>query len=561
MSWLLLAVALTPQPAVLRAAGPLPPARLPITGLAPAKYVPNLCAVTYPVSTSSPQCQKFFDQGLGYFYSYVWMESARCFETATQYDPDCALAWWGLSRALEHYGHGDANKAAQKAYDLRDKASHREQQLILARMQEKGLLAGVGAPEARHRAAVATIDTLIALYDDDEEAWYYRAQLAGGAGLFGGQVSAVPFYKALLRINPLHPGANHELVHYYENSRRPALGWVYAENYIKSSPGIPHPFHMQAHLATRLGRWDKTSDRSAHAIELERAYHKEMNVAPQDDPQFNHHLEILTRSLIHDGRFREARAVKKEAWDAGIRHWLVWFRLHLAERDSEEALKVVEQFRRDDKLTAAYLAALVYLQQGDVERATPEVETLQHAYHDRKNDRDLEMRLWQLQGVLMCRTGGVDAGLKLLARCVDRTKNDFHFHEWGGGAYFMEIWGIEALHGDRPEVAEEAFLEALAHDPGSVRGAMGMQVLCERQGRAEEARRFAELARKCWSRADAADFAAELAAMRGPGEASHAAGVPTDATRKATPRGTEGTRRNFWLPWSAPGASPSERRP
>jgi hypothetical protein len=114
----------------------------------------------------------------------------------------------------------------------------------------------------------------------------------------------------------------------------------------------------------------------------------------------------------------------------------------------------------------------------------------------------------------MCRTGGVDAGLKLLARCVEKTKNDFRHHSWGGGAYFMEIWGAEALRGDRLDVAEEALLEALAHDPGSVRGALGMQVLCERQGRSEEARRFADLARRCWGRADAHDFETELAAMR-----------------------------------------------
>ena len=105
----------------------------------------------------------------------------------------------------------------------------------------------------------------------------------------------MPFYKALLRINPLHPGANHELLHYYENSRRPALGWIYAENYIKSSPGIPHPFHMQAHLAMRIGKWAQTTDRSAHAIALERAYHKEMNVKPHDDQQYAHHLETLLR--------------------------------------------------------------------------------------------------------------------------------------------------------------------------------------------------------------------------------------------------------------------------
>src|SRR6516165_6047402 len=273
-----------------------PTIKMPMSGLAPAKLVPGLCMLHYRVSTSSRECQAFVDQGLGYFYSYVWMEAVRSLETATRRDPDCALAWWALSRALERWGRGNATKALLRANELKDKASHREQQLILARMQEKGQIPGVGDSEARKRAAIATLDNMLALYDDDEEAWIARALLAGGAGLFGGQAGAVPFYKALLRINPLHPGANHELVHFYENFHRPALGWPYAENYIRSSPGIPHAFHMQAHLATRLGRWDKTSDRSAHAIELERAYHQEMNVAPKDDPQFDHHMDVLTRS-------------------------------------------------------------------------------------------------------------------------------------------------------------------------------------------------------------------------------------------------------------------------
>ncbi|HKB35669.1 MAG TPA: hypothetical protein VKD72_04395, partial [Gemmataceae bacterium] len=288
------------------------PARLPLCGLAPSKIVPNLCLLKYPVSTTSPECQAFVDQGLGYYYSYVWMEAARSLETATVYDPNCALAWWELSRAFEKWGRNDqATKALLKADELKGNASFREQQLILARMQEKGQAPGAGDGEARKKAAINTIDNLLAVHDDDEEAWYYRAHLAGGYG-FGGVVGAVPFYKALLQVNPLHPGANHELVHFYENIRRPALGWPYAENYIKSSPGIPHPFHMQAHLATRIGRWDKTSDRSARAIELQRAYHKEMNVRPNEDHQYSHHLEILTISLVHDGRFAEARAIKEE---------------------------------------------------------------------------------------------------------------------------------------------------------------------------------------------------------------------------------------------------------
>lgn len=492
-----------------------PADKLPLTGLAPSKLVPGLCVVRYRVSTSSPECQAFFDQGLGYFYSYVWMEAARSFETATRHDPACALAWWGLSRALERWGKGDHTKALLQADKLKDRASDREQLLILSRMQEKGQIPGMGTTEARQKAAIATIDNLLSLYDDDEEAWIARALLAGGAGLFGGQASAVPFYKALLRINPLHPGANHELLHFYENSRRPALGWVYAENYIKSSPLIPHPFHMQAHLATRLGRWDKTSDRSARAVELQRAYHKELNVKPSEDHQYSHHLEILTLSLIHDGRLAEARQVKQEVQAAGWQHWLPWFRLHLAEGDWSEAMKVVEHFRRPDKLTAAYLACLVWLKRGEPGLALPEIEVLQQAYQLKKDDRQLEARLWEAQGWLMCQTGAADAGLKLLARAVERSKNDYGHHAWGNGAYYMERWGAAALLAGKAEVAEEAFLEALAHDAGSSRAALGLHVLCERQGRYEEAERYAALARRSWRKADPHRLEAELAYLRG----------------------------------------------
>jgi tetratricopeptide (TPR) repeat protein len=481
----------------------------------------------YRVSTSSPRCQEFFDQGLGYFYSYVWMEAARSFETALEYDPNCALAWWGLSRALERWGQGDATRALLKAHELREHASDREQLLIKVRMQEKGQIPGVGDAEGRRRAAIATLDTLIALYDDDEEAWYYRAQLSGGSGLFGGKASAVPFYKALLRVNPLHPGANHEMVHFYEGFRRPALGWVYAENYIKSSPGIPHAFHMQAHLATRLGRWKKTSDRSARAIELQRAYHRFQNVRPSQDWQFSHHLETLLVSLTHDGRFAEARAIKQEAERAGYKLWRPVFRLHLAERNYEAAFKVVEHFRRRDKLEASYLTALIHLQQGNAARALPEIEVLREAIRTRKGDRKLEFRLWETQGLYLCQTGAGESGLKLLARAVDATKDDYSHHAWGNGAYYMELWGIAALQVGKMDVADEAFHEALAHDPGSIRAALGMQVLCQRMGRSEEAERYAALARRCWSRADAGCLLTELGALQhlkeraskpGPGE-------------------------------------------
>jgi tetratricopeptide (TPR) repeat protein len=507
---------------------------LPIANLPPAKIVPNLCVLRYRVSTMSPQCQAFVDQGLGYFYSYVWMEAVRSFETATMLDRDCPMAWWCLSRALDQYGKSDkATQALLRADSLKAHASDRERQLIRASMQLKGQLPGVGDGEARKKAAIATIDNLLAVYDDDEEAWYFRAQLAGGAGGFGGQVSAVPYYKSLLRVNPLHPGANHELVHFYENYHRPALGLPYAEKYIESSPGIPHSFHMQAHLATRLGRWKVTSDRSARAIELERAYHKEMNVKPAQDQQYSHHLEILLLSLIHDGRFAEARAIEKEAIDAKLKIGKTLFRLHLAERARDDALRVANELGKNDKQNGSYLRALVYLKEEDNADALSEIEVLQEAFQHRdgtKADRELELRLWETQGIYLCQTGAPDAGLKLLARCVERTKDDFNHHSWGNGAYYMESWGAAALRCHKDTVAEEALLEALAHDPGSVRAALGLQVLCARQGRNEEAKHFGELANRCWGRAEVQHLEAERAALQSETTTAAAAGSARPAT-------------------------------
>jgi len=521
-TWLMWAAPLSAQLSTDQpAAAPAKSEMLPITKLGPAKIIPNLCSLSYRISTRVPECQAHFDQGLGYFYSYVWMEAARSFETAAKCDPDCAMAWWGLSRAMEEW-RGDATEPLKKAQALLPKCSDRERRLITARLQQKGLEGKFANDDEKRRAAIRTLDELISFYEDDEEAWFARARFGGdGRPSYLSnnttRVAEIPFYKALLRVNPLHPGANHELVHIYEATQRPGLGWPHAEKYIESSPGIPHAWHMQAHLAMRLGKWDKTTDRSVRAIELQRDYHRILNVKPQDDHQFDHHLETLTKGLVHDGRFREARAIKAEALGYKYRHPAVWFRLHLAERDWDEAQKIVDQQRKSDKNTAAYYAALIALAQNDPERARPEVDVLRQSTIARKLNRQVDANLWETQGLLLCQTGAVDEGLKLLYRCVEKTKDDYSHHSWGHGAYYMEVWGQAALAGNRLDVAEEAFLEALAHDAGSAKAAFGLQMLCERQGRSEEAARYAVLARRFWRHAEVRHFDGlrECCGMRG----------------------------------------------
>jgi hypothetical protein len=510
--------------------------KMPLTGLAPAKPMFDACVYKYPVGTTNAQCQAFVNQGLGMYYSYVWIEAARAFETATQLDPECAYAWLMLHRAMEKWGRpgpvvqpgpyvallsgavygklpdrvgkNGQEYALDTARRLMPKANPREQLLIQSRLQEKGMWPGVG-PDDRRKKAAQSLDELLMLYEDDEEGWFWRAQLASADGP---NATAV-FYKALLKVNPLHPGANHEFVHFYENIRRPALGWPFAENYIKSSPGIPHAFHMQAHLGMRIGKWGTTSDWSWKAIELQVAYHKHQGVTPGEDHQFNHHMETLTRSLVHDGRFADAKKIKTMAEGYKYAFRPEWLRMAIGQRDWDEAQKMIENFRRTDKATGAYYAALVALEKNDTEQAGREVETLRQIQQTRKTDKALERRLTEVQGRHLCQKGDGEAGLKLLKKIVDATKNDFSHHAWGNGAVYMESWGIGALEAGDAIVAEEAFQEALAHDAGSVRGALGLWALCERLGRTEEADRYLKLAQRVWAKADPKDFAAQQSAM------------------------------------------------
>ena len=126
------------------------------------------------------------------------------------------------------------------------------------------------------------------------------------------------------------------------------------------------------------------------------------------------------------------------------------------------------------------------------------------------------------QGLLQCATGDGEGGVKLLEKTVDKTKNDYGKHAWGHGAFYMEYWGVGALRANRLVEAEEAFLEALAHDAGSVKGAIGMMVVCERLGRTEEMNRFADLAQRCWRKADPGLIQSELEYMRSLGSPTSA---------------------------------------
>ena len=110
------------------------------------------------------------------------MEAARSFETAARHDPNCPMVWWALSRALEQYRRSNNTQALTKAKELLGRASHRENLLITARLEEKGMIPGVGDVAKRTKAAIKTLDTLLALYEDAVDAYSGSPRPSGERG-------------------------------------------------------------------------------------------------------------------------------------------------------------------------------------------------------------------------------------------------------------------------------------------------------------------------------------------------------------------------------------------
>jgi tetratricopeptide (TPR) repeat protein len=245
----------------------------------------------------------------------------------------------------------------------------------------------------------------------------------------------------------------------------------------------------------------KISTSTVSICKFETAYHKEMNVNPSEDHQFQHHVQTLLSSLTHDGRFKEATALNDIRPDKS-KPSVAWFKFLLAIRDYKGADTEAKKFLKTEKNTASYLLAILHLAQNDPESAMPWVESLQQAWATGKKEKQQEFRLWEVQGLMLAAQGQYKLGARLLKRAIDKSKNDYSHHAWGNGSIFMEELGFISLAGKDFAEAEEAFLEALAHDPGSVRAALGLRRLCEVTGRKDESNDYAKLALRCWHKAD-----------------------------------------------------------
>src|SRR5215213_891575 len=100
----------------------------------------GLGSISYKITTSQAEAQRFFDQGLRLTFAFNHDEARRAFRKAQRLDPDCAMCFWGealvlgpnINLPMQEDAVAPAFLAAEKARMLAPKASPREQALITA---------------------------------------------------------------------------------------------------------------------------------------------------------------------------------------------------------------------------------------------------------------------------------------------------------------------------------------------------------------------------------------------------------------------------------------------
>jgi tetratricopeptide (TPR) repeat protein len=248
---------------------------------------------TRKVTTDSPLCQKYFDQGLAFLFGFNQDEAIRSFEAASQCDPDCAMAYWGIASASFEYMFNPsvdevkvktAFAALSRARSLESRAMPVEQAMI-----EALAVRYVDPPPADRlpldRAYYSALRRVWKDFPDDGDVASLAAQalfLTQRGGQWAPNGDPMPDTETIIDLlnrvlakSPEHPFASHMLIHVVESSRHPEWGDQAADRLRHyEAPGLAHLSHMPSHIDIRRGRWQEAVAASEKAIAADEAYRK-----------------------------------------------------------------------------------------------------------------------------------------------------------------------------------------------------------------------------------------------------------------------------------------------
>jgi pimeloyl-ACP methyl ester carboxylesterase/tetratricopeptide (TPR) repeat protein len=291
---------------------------------APVALAEGLGNIYLPVTTSNPEAQKFFNQGLAYIYAFNHEEAVRSFKQATQLDPQLAMGYWGMALALGSNYNVQADGPSllsaytnlQKAIELAPKASEHERAYInaLAKRYSSDLNVDKQKLAVDYKNAMGE---LARRYPDDLDAATLYAEsmmnlrpwklwsLDGKPAEETLEIVAV--LENVLRRNPNHTGANHYYIHAVEASNNAERALPSAARLGKIAPKAGHLVHMPSHIYIRTGDYAEAAQSNVDAIAADREYITKTGAQGLYTMMYyNHNIHFLASANALKGRYADS---------------------------------------------------------------------------------------------------------------------------------------------------------------------------------------------------------------------------------------------------------------
>lgn len=497
------------------------------------------------VTTTSPEAQRWFDQGLVLLFGFDHDQAIEAFEAATGEDPGCAMAWWGIAyangphinRPVMTPQRTQAALAALERARAAEHASDVERALIeaLARRHEPG-----EAAQDRARLDRAYVDAL-------RPVWLAHGDDADVGALFAEAIMNLHPWdlwsvdgqpdpdapevertlEAVIALNAEHPAGNHFYVHALEASPYPERALLAADRLRTLAPGASHLVHMPAHIDVRVGDYEAAAEANRKAILADEVHRESTAPAGFFQIYMAHNWHFLAFAELMQGRLREslgaARALAATIPPEALRdpeagafldslmpttlHVLVrfgqWEQL-LREPPYPDTLPVSQAVWHHARGTA--LAAL-----GRLDEAEAELQALREKTATIDPERPMSLNPAQvvlqipiktLEGEILYRRGLVDEGIAALREAV-ALQSRFQYIE-------PPDWMEEARHplaatlmaAGRFDEAEPVLREDLKEFPENGWSLVGLAECLRARGADVEADDVDARFRRAWARAD-----------------------------------------------------------
>ena len=437
----------------------------------------------FPITTKNPEVQQWFDQGNALLHSFDFYEAERSFRWCLKLEPENAMAYWGLARAI----NGDRGKdMIREAVKRRGQASEREKLYIdyLAAQMLPDPLRTSDKPETaeqtQHRAA-KFLETLCVKYPDDMEAKALLALDKMGDDRYGTEL----IIREILTKQPDHPGAHHYRIHNWDY-HEPEQALASAKRYGEIVPGIGHALHMPGHIYSIVGMWNEAAISMDSATRAEKQYMIDTLTFPFNNWNYGHNRNYLSYIQEQLGMFNSAIFGARQLMDAPLDPKLngdkpfsyfsygieALCRGLLKSERYDDLLKPDNIPWRDillDKVNRAYFESRAYLAKGDLAQATKAVSDHQALKADLEKDKEnfanqyYPIQAMELKARLALMRGDSLTGLGWMAEAA-QMEYDFQ-RSYADPPFYPEglysSLGEEYLRLKSPTLAAQAFEKAL----------------------------------------------------------------------------------------------------